>query len=154
MRHAFATEVEASRHWTEGPIRKWSPLAKTPDTLYRVAEYMGDSFVDAKFRLFQNGGLPQLERRRNLWIQELLIRPAELDLGECLRFRIEFCLSHPAVRHIREMYWKPASRAPIGVSHGNIGELDLPPSFLSWTTSGGIEDLQDAATKARQLAFP
>jgi len=154
MRSAFATEVEAERHWSEGRPRRWRGRRAADEIINEVAHFAAGALVDAKFRLFKNGGLPLLERRRNAWIQELLIRPSEMDVDGEVRIRVDFCLSHPEVQHIRSRYWRPASRAPIGVAHGNIGELDLPPGYLFWTTSGDIDDYEDIAAWIRELALP
>jgi hypothetical protein len=105
------------------------------------------------FRLFHNGGLPQLERRRDDWICEILLDVNETEATSApVRIRIHLC--HRNIRTVREKYWTPASAAPILVAASDIGGLELPPSYLVWWCKGRTYEYAEMMSHIQATALP
>jgi hypothetical protein len=102
--------------------------------------------LPASFPRFANGGVPLFERRAGTWRQEIVLRAGR---GRPTPIRASVYLSHPALKDLRSLYWRPASRAPTTLAFGDLGHLDLPPAWFVY------EDAPEAlAEDAARLALP
>ena len=96
-----------------------------------LAARVGRGLEAIGFRLFHNGGLPRLDRRRRVLREELVFAPGPDDLS----FAVRFHLSHDGLGEVRRKYWRPATRAPFAVASGDIGLLESPPVRSIWDAS-------------------
>lgn len=154
-RRFFHEESAATAFWDAPAARCWGWGGRARETLSEAAHFLGGALLSHGFRLFQNGGLPLLERRRGPLVEELLLRGGVYDGHDgTLRVRVRVHLSHQGVRPVRERYWRPASRPPLVVAAGDLGELDLPPGWAIWNVGGGMDALEDLAEWVQRLAAP
>lgn len=116
-----------------------------------VAHFLGGALLSDGFRVFKNGGTPIIERRFGQWVEEILVQPCPAANGT---FAIHLFLSHQGLREVRSRYWRPASRAPIVVANCDIGELELPPRWITWDVAAGMETSEEAVSWVERLALP
>ena len=93
-----------------------------------MAEKVEKTLAPFGFRLFRNGGLPRLDRRRAALREEIVFAPGPSDA----EFAVRFHLTHDGLGEVRKKYWRPATRAPYAVASGDIGLLESPPVLSIW----------------------
>lgn len=88
------------------------------------------------FKLFRNGGLPLIERRSGLLIEELLIRSGPYAIkGAYVPISMQVHVSHEGLREVRERYWRAAGRPPVVLVSGNVGLLQAEPTWDIWNVA-------------------
>ena len=122
-RRIFADAEAFDAVWNAGRGRGAPPNA--------LAARIGRGLEAIGFRLFHNGGLPRLDRRRRVLREEIVFAPGPDDAS----FAVRFHLSHDGLGEVRRKYWRPATRAPFAVASGDIGLLEIPPVRSIWDTS-------------------
>ncbi len=96
-----------------------------------VAARVARGLAPAGFRLFHNGGLPRLDRRRGALQDEIVFASGPSND----RFAVRFHLNHEGLGEVRQKFWRPATRAPKAVASGDIGLLESPPTRSIWNAS-------------------
>lgn len=101
-----------------------------PERVERIATLVAEPLAREGFRLFHNGGLPQLDRRHGELRAEILFptRPHSND------FAVRFHLTHDGVGTVRARFWQPAVRAPKTVASGDVGLLEDEPVHALWSS--------------------
>ncbi len=114
------------------------PESEVPAMVREACSFLGGVALRSGFRLFRNGGLPLIERRRGAWTEEVLFRsPPSGRPGVWAPLTVQIHLSCEDFFEVRQRYWSVASRPPKRVAAGNIGHLDSPPRWLLWNLAGG-----------------
>ena len=123
VRRIFKDAEAFDSVWNEGRGSGPAPNA--------VAARVGRGLEAVGFRLFHNGGLPRLDRRRRVLREEIVFAPRPGDKA----FAVRFHLSHDGLGEVRRKYWRPSTRAPFAVASGDIGLLENPPVRSIWDPS-------------------
>ena len=127
LRTVFADHADFEAAWRpEGP-RSAPPL----DVASRVQSGLGPT----GFRLFHNGGLPRLDRRRGALQEEIVFAPGP-GAGQ---FAVRFHLNHEGLGEVRSRFWRPATRAPRTIASGDIGLLEDVPCRSIWNDARPAE---------------
>ena len=160
-RQVFFQEHDFQRVWEQPsrPVGLVSRLRKSePSTrqiLSETAHFLGGALLTDGFVLFQNGGLPQLERRFGPLIEEILLRPSpSLSRDGSLSVRVCLHLSHTGLQTNRMRYWPCPTRAPSSVTSMDLGQLEIPPCWVIWHLGLNQENLVDLVDWIRRLALP
>lgn len=124
----------------------------TPSPIQAIANLAEARLKRPGFRYFQNGGTPLLERRRDDWLEEIVIRPEHTAEGGGIRITLH--LGNSALRDMRARYWEPVSRAPILITSGDCGELDLPPRVRVWPIPTTPEETDAIVTELEETILP
>lgn len=141
LKSCWTTESERTfqKWWTSAPeaiglsADLFARDASPQDRLIEVARTVQREFKSTGFRLFRNGGVPLLERRRGTWIEEIVFRmPPSVDKGEWMPFAIDIHVSCQEIADVRSRYWRVASRPDVAVAGGNIGLLGESGAWLMW----------------------
>ncbi len=160
-RRVFYSENAWAEAWGSAP--EVSPLfqrlggnVEPPDqTVAQAAFFIAGALEPYGFQLFNNGGLPLLERRNGPWQIEVLLRPGPRAVrGIYVPVSVHLHLSHSGVREVREKFWRPASRAPKVVASCDIGQLEIPPCWVIWNIANGVGEMSTAAQWLKRLALP
>ena len=118
-RRTFADAASFESAWKAG-----GGIGEPPaEIALRVAK----GLAPERFRLFHNGGLPRLDRRRDALREEIVFAPRPGG-----GFAVRLHLNHDGVGEVREKFWRPATRAPQTVASGDIGLLEHPPVRSIW----------------------
>jgi hypothetical protein len=135
----------SSSQWTsawEGraPRFQWPARRAKRSPFQDIAHYVGGALSVVGFQLFQNGGLPLIERRVGTYRQEILLTPApRMDQRVETPFCVRIHLSNTELARVRSIYWKPPTRAPQSVAAGDLGQLAPQPCHLIWHGNGELE---------------
>ena len=127
------------------PLRRTFPTAAAFDTAWRapsegttddrrvaeIASRVADGLGRKGFRLFHNGGLPQLDRRIGEVRAEILF-PTRPHSDE---FAVRFHLTHEGVGAVRARFWRPSVRAPKTVAAGEVSLLERDPVYALWSSA-------------------
>jgi len=125
------------------------------EALSEAGHFVGGALLDNGFKIFKNGGLPLLERRRGPLIEEIVLRSSPYVCDEpFLPIRVYLHLSHVGVQDVRLRYWRPASRAPSGLACLDLGQLELPPCWVIWNVGFDYQVLVELVDWVRRLALP
>jgi hypothetical protein len=130
---SYHSHVKWELEWA----KREPPIKKQSDKNFKqIAANLESEFGPIGFRLFNNGGLPLLERHRNHIREEVLLLPAPRMLHRPdLPFAVRVHVSSAKVAKVRSRFWRPACRAPQIVAVGDIGELGLPPRHLIFSAA-------------------
>jgi hypothetical protein len=120
--------------------------SSSSDAAPRAAHFLAGLLYPDGFRLFHNGGMPLLERRFGALRQEILI------VGGTSRIGAQVHLSHEGVQELRSRY--TMGRPLSVIASGNVGRLDLPPSWIVWDITSGTRAIEAFAATVRDLALP
>lgn len=123
LRTVFTDAASFEAAWNAGRGRGGPPT--------EVAELVAKGLTPLGFRLFHNGGLPRLDRRRDKVQEEIVFAPGP----EEGRFAVRFHLNHEGLGEVRARFWRPATRAPLAVASGDIGLLETPPVRSLWSAT-------------------
>lgn len=126
LRQTFSDASSFDAAWNDGRGQGAPPT--------EVAERVAKGLAGRGFRLFHNGGLPRLDRRRDKLQEEIVFAPGP---GEG-RFAVRFHLNHEGVGEVRARFWRPATRAPLAIASGDIGLLEMPPVRSIWSATNPI----------------
>lgn len=103
------------------------------ETLMRAAYFVAGRLQGEGFSLFQNGGQPLLQRRRDEWIEEILFHaPPTGVAGFYSPVSVELLLSLQSLPPVRQKYSRSAALVPAFVAKANLGELDDMPCRILW----------------------
>lgn len=109
------------------------------DSLVRDAcNFLGGMAYGSKFRLFHNGGVPLLERRRGPWTEEIIFRsPTSGRAGVWAPLTMHIHLSCDDFFEVRQRYWSVLTKPPRVVATGNVGQTESPPCWILWNLAAG-----------------
>lgn len=151
-RTIFGREDDWDGYWNRAPFlgRVYSP------TVFRdIAHYVGGAMLSKGFMLFENGGMPLLERRTGPYREEILFVPAPKMLRrQEVPFAVRIHLSSTAVSRIRSRYWRPPAHAPQIVASGDIGQLLGPDRVLVWNGCEGLDTAKAVIEEITRVALP
>jgi hypothetical protein len=144
---------------------EWSDLWNQPLDLSRsssrstqfrdIAHYVGGVLSTLGFQLFENGGLPLIERYVGAFHEEILLVPAPAMARRVgLPFGVRIHLSSADVSRVRGRFWRPPTRAPHVVAVGDLGELGAPDRHLVWLASEGLATGRQLAQELVRTAVP
>jgi hypothetical protein len=158
-RRVYFGHDEFLREWAGRPSpRSWFRRARPrPELLAEAAHFLAGALLREGFHLFQNGGVPLLERRNGDLVEEIVLRPAPFASRRGLTYvptAVQLHLSHTRIASVRRRYWRPGSRAPQVVASGNIGELELPPCWVIWNLGSDRKCLSSLVEWTERLALP
>jgi len=137
---SFPTLGQWSATWEARPSRFRVKKKAERSPFQEIAHYVGGALSNHGYQLFQNGGMPLIEKRVREYRQEILLLPGpEMDTRAEVPFSVQVHLSSTVLAEIRSVYWKPPTRAPQSVAHGNLGQLSPDPSFLLFHGAGRVE---------------
>ena len=132
------TDWEAS--WNRVPLMSRSA---SPTAFRDIAHYVGGALFKRGFQLFDNGGMPLLERHSGPYREEILFVPApKMHRRSDLPFAVRVHLSSTDVARIRSRYWRPPTRAPHVVASGDIGQLLSSNRRVIWNGSAELDTAQ------------
>ncbi len=160
-RRIFFREGDFNRAWCHGSSQVGTlGRGKRPDRPHRevvgeASHFIAGALLSEGFALFNNGGLPQIERRSGRTIQEILIRshPNSIDDPD-VPIRISLHLSHSGLQETRMNYWIPSSRAPSSVASMDLGHLEIPPCWVIWNIGSQHQTLVELVQWIQNLALP
>ncbi len=160
-RQIFFQERDFQQAWNvksapSGFFRRLRKEDRLPrQILSETAHFLGGALLAHDFVLFQNGGLPQLERRVGPLIEEILLRPAPSTNSDgTVPMRVCLHLSHLNLQANRMRYWPCPTRAPASVSSMDIGQLEIPPCSVIWNLGEDQDVLSDLVDWVQKLALP
>jgi|GEM_PF-1744101 len=155
---AYRTHPEWSGAWEGPPVRSraWLWRERPEHSRFQeIAHYVGGALSVSGFQLFQNGGLPLIERRAGPYRQEILLCPApNLDRRPEAPFAVKVHLSSSAVAEVRSVYWAPPTRAPHWVASGDLGQLAAEPEFILWHGQGRVETATKILERVHRDVLP
>jgi hypothetical protein len=139
-RTIFGREDDWEANWNRVPLVGRS---SAPSAFRDIAHYVGGALFYHGFKLFENGGMPLIERRTGSYREEILFVPApKMQRRPDIPFAVRIHLSSTEVARIRSRYWRPATRAPHVVASGDIGQLLSPDRRILWSGIGELETAQ------------
>lgn len=158
-RRVFFDHAQYAEAWSQAPRgTRWFGRERVrPEVLGETAHFLAGALLREGFHLFQNGGLPLLERRSGDLVEEIVIRPAPAAARRGLPYlpvSVQLHLSHVRLGAVRRRYWRPGSRAPQIVASGDIGELELPPCWVLWNLGMDPRSLASLVEWTERLALP
>ena len=105
-------------------------------TFHGAVHYLAGYMQRFDFRLFRNGGLPLIERRTGVVIEEVLVRLGPNAVrGAYLPISLQLHVCHDGLREVRERYWPTAGRPPVSLVSGNIGLIQTVPTYDIWNVA-------------------
>lgn len=144
VRRTFATESEYRDAWHE------TGVPANASRIVDIAQYVGNALGPEGFRLFHNGGLPMLRRRREAVWDEIVF-PTQPSAGD---FSVRFHLNHDRVGEVRARFWRPSTRAPKAIAAGDIGLLDTPPVWSIWAAGEHARTAEAILTELQEHYLP
>lgn len=115
-----------------------------------VAHFVAGHAMHEGFRLFKNGGIPLLEKRRGNRVFEIIFRAGGTGIcGFHAPFTITAHVSDARLKLQRELYWKVPSMAPAIIATSQLDTLDIPPKWAIY--DGASEHLGLEALSERVL---
>src|SRR5579862_457094 len=145
-------------------LEEWSEVWNRPaehgrsssDAGFReVVHFVGGALSTLGFQLFENGGLPLIERYAGAFHEEILLIPAPfMSRRGGLPFGARVHLSSSEVSRIRGRFWRPPTRAPHVVAVGDLGELSGPDQRFVWFASEGLATARQLAQELVRTAVP
>jgi hypothetical protein len=158
-RRVFFEHDEFLKVWNRKPSRSaWLGRERArPELVSEAAHFLAGAMLRHGFHLFQNGGVPLLERRNGDLLEEIVLRPGPFAMHRGQRtipVAVQLHLSHSRIASVRRRYWRPGSRAPQSVASGDIGELELPPCWVVWNLDAERSGLPSLVEWAERLAIP
>ncbi|RYG34405.1 hypothetical protein EON81_15585, partial [bacterium] len=136
MRRFFEREEDWEAYWRSPAERSFGlPAAKSGrGKLDQAGQFLAATLRSEGFRLFENGGIPLLERRRGPYHEEIVLRAAPFRPDEAvLPIKVDIHLSHEGMPEVRWPYWRLGSRIPVSVVAADLGALGDPAGKLVWT---------------------
>ncbi|MDR3692794.1 MAG: hypothetical protein P4L46_25665 [Fimbriimonas sp.] len=150
--HRFWNEPIPSRHVLSHLLFQNRQLRRL---VSESANFLGGALLSDEFALFQNGGIPLLERRTGPLIEEILVRPRlAATRGSEIVVRVTVHLSHIGLQETRRQYWSPPSRAPSLIAGLDIGALEFPPRWIAWNLDEANDTKIELVDWVRNLVLP
>jgi hypothetical protein len=121
------------------------------EALMRAAYFVAGRLQGEGFSLFQNGGQPLLQRRRQEWVEEILFHAPPTGVsGFYSPVSVELLLSLQSLPAIRQKYSRSVTLVPAFVAKANLGELDEPRCRILWNVERHecIEEIAERVYRA------
>ena len=147
---AWSSQATAGPFW-----QSRTRLIRKAELLNAAAHFVGGALLADGFSLFHNGGLPLIERREGLLIEEILLRPGNgLTPDGLLPVRVTVHLNHLGLQASRMRYWPSPTRAPSVIASMDVGQLEIPPCWPIWILDGRSTEMVDIVDWIQRLALP
>ena len=105
-------------------------------TFHGAVHFLAGFLQRYDFRLFRNGGLPLIERRDGVVIEEILVRLGPNPVrGTYLPISLNLHVCNEGLREVRSRYWPTAGRPPVSLVSGNIGLVQTIPTHDIWNVA-------------------
>ncbi len=150
LRRTFADPAAFEAAWRgPGGVGKGEAI-ENEARVAAIAAAVGNGLAREGFRLFHNGGLPQLDRRQGDIRTEILFsrRPYSTE------FAVRFHLTHDGVGVVRARFWQPSIRAPKTVAAGDVGLLESEPVYALWSSERPVETAEAIQTLLADRVLP
>ena len=143
FRETYDSEAAFLAAWNQRRFKRITTKLPPEDSVMNVAHFIAGHSMHEGFRLFKNGGTPQLEKRRANRVFEIIFRPGQPGVaGLAAPYTITAHVSDTRLKLQRELYWKVPSMAPAIIASTQLDQLEIPPHWAIYDAETDIEGVE------------